>query len=981
MKKGLLSILAASAVLVGCQNYDDQFDALNTQITQLKSTVDGLTGVQTTINALQSDLDALAAAALTQTDLDAALTAGLEDITNTVGDIETELENVANSDELSAVASSVADAQEDLDELLTSNNVYNEDVIVNTKATLTWAAGLGAKLTIVNGDVVFDVNQDMADMTDDEGNSLLQSVINRFRTVTGQFSYYATSSTVSASNFDLMIGVGDLEVAQGGPISFAGLQSAETVTLGDNYQNSVSSIAFPALTSVDAFQTRELVDNGGAAAAGYITSTGTGNGITFNKATMVDLSSLPRYGSAVLEITIKQTATSSIHLDAMTSTNEDGEVISSRTLRLSGAGSFTSDSFEDGEIEVSNMDTVHISNFYGTIDINGGVETLTVDRGVTVDITGATDLTSATLDIELDWDPSRTTAATKKDNAQSLNFNSTDLEYLHITGTAGDITLDSESNLTDLILAVDAKDLTLDELDDLTEVTVTGSKFTDVTMTNNDDITEIDFDHAFDNGGVTTDKAATVVIQNNNNLLELTWSADKVNALTVEGNDDLATVDFDGLALIGEATATANIRNNDLSASNATDAWGDNNGDDDDADTGEGEGSEEGTSVDDGSYTTESGLGSLKTWLEAADGVPGAAGIIVAFDDIEVAVDEADTTANSTETNNPTFTASDEENVHYVVYITADGDDTNAKYQTQTFFVPVAAASLDDVNGSQGINTSEFDAAADAITVDYPISPNKVISWDADDAANIADFMSHFNDEADLDGFDLTIEQTGKYQKTYLVNYVDTDGTGGSVSAAGSVLFAYGSETSLTIPAASLTAGDGEADLAGLLADRISELSSYTATGEGVDGYAYVVVSPRTDDEDDVTPIRRNSLPNSITISRTGGSVSWSANATNAETSFTLSIGAGAARYAGFIITAKNTNQAVNRSITNITGASFFGTSSQLSAASFYDDGNVDGSSSTTVLSEIGDYVRDFDDVVLFQGGADGEDTNRISWL
>ena len=44
MKKGLLSILAASAVLVGCQNYDDQFDALNTQITSLKSTVDGLAG-------------------------------------------------------------------------------------------------------------------------------------------------------------------------------------------------------------------------------------------------------------------------------------------------------------------------------------------------------------------------------------------------------------------------------------------------------------------------------------------------------------------------------------------------------------------------------------------------------------------------------------------------------------------------------------------------------------------------------------------------------------------------------------------------------------------------------------------------------------------------------------------------------------------------------------------------------------------------
>ena len=31
MKKGLLTVLLASLVLVGCQNYDDQFDDLNAQ--------------------------------------------------------------------------------------------------------------------------------------------------------------------------------------------------------------------------------------------------------------------------------------------------------------------------------------------------------------------------------------------------------------------------------------------------------------------------------------------------------------------------------------------------------------------------------------------------------------------------------------------------------------------------------------------------------------------------------------------------------------------------------------------------------------------------------------------------------------------------------------------------------------------------------------------------------------------------------------
>ena len=49
MKKGLLSILALAVTIVGCQNYDDQFDALNTQITALKSQVDGLAAVQSAV--------------------------------------------------------------------------------------------------------------------------------------------------------------------------------------------------------------------------------------------------------------------------------------------------------------------------------------------------------------------------------------------------------------------------------------------------------------------------------------------------------------------------------------------------------------------------------------------------------------------------------------------------------------------------------------------------------------------------------------------------------------------------------------------------------------------------------------------------------------------------------------------------------------------------------------------------------------------
>jgi hypothetical protein len=42
-------------------------------------------------------------------------------------------------------------------------------------------------------------------------------------------------------------------------------------------------------------------------------------------------------------------------------------------------------------------------------------------------------------------------------------------------------------------------------------------------------------------------EAATVNISDNENLAELTFSADDVSSLTIQGNADLATIDFTGL--------------------------------------------------------------------------------------------------------------------------------------------------------------------------------------------------------------------------------------------------------------------------------------------------------------------------------------------------------------------------------------------------------------------------------------------------
>ena len=62
MKKGLLSLLAVALTVVSCQNYDDQFQSLTDQITQLSTTVAGLTALTDQVTTLQQTVNGLATA-------------------------------------------------------------------------------------------------------------------------------------------------------------------------------------------------------------------------------------------------------------------------------------------------------------------------------------------------------------------------------------------------------------------------------------------------------------------------------------------------------------------------------------------------------------------------------------------------------------------------------------------------------------------------------------------------------------------------------------------------------------------------------------------------------------------------------------------------------------------------------------------------------------------------------------------------------
>ena len=189
MKKGLLSLLAVALTVVGCQNYDDQFDELSDQITALSQTVQGLSTVADQITALQNTVNGL----------ELTLGGEISSIKTAVEALTTSLEDVATAADLATISSTLADVQADVKELLAANAVINQDITINNVATLEYVESLISTdaddpNVIVNGEITVEV--DDLDF-DDEHLARILAVTNKFatglKTVTISHTYSPTS--------------------------------------------------------------------------------------------------------------------------------------------------------------------------------------------------------------------------------------------------------------------------------------------------------------------------------------------------------------------------------------------------------------------------------------------------------------------------------------------------------------------------------------------------------------------------------------------------------------------------------------------------------------------------------------------------------------------------------------------------------------------------------------------------------------------
>ena len=531
---------------------------------------------------------------------------------------------------MSALETKLAAVQADLDDLLVSNNVYSTAITVNSAASMASALALGNKVALMNAAVSITDDATIAD-TD------IQTFIDRIKTMNGTFTYDSGSATGYAATFNELTAATVMDITSAGPISATKLASATTMTITTSYSTKITSFDMGALASVTSI-------------ASGADGSETANTLTLSSATNVDLGALARYGAA-FTITTKKGATLDIaSLDDKDAAGAQSDIV----LTLNGPASFTSSILADGEIDLTNVAEATVSGFYGTIDVNAGVETLTTTDAVTVDLDGATDLVTATLDFAYDWDPALTTANAAiaaagysttylEDYATSASIGGTDLKTLTITGDLLDLYID-EANLETLSINANMTDLTISSATDLTSLTITsGAKIGSISLTGSNNLAVADFNHTTNmenKDSATANTSASFVVTDNLGLTTLHSTGDDVSTFTVTGNDALTSIDFTGLADQGGATsATVNLWDNDLTATSASN-------------TSDGETNKaDGASGDLGSFDDgTSGMDSMKVYLTAiaadADNT-----VQVNFDTVSTETD-TETTGTTTTTLN-----------------------------------------------------------------------------------------------------------------------------------------------------------------------------------------------------------------------------------------------------------------------------------------------------------------------------------------
>tara|TARA_B100000902_G_scaffold314235_1_gene304926 strand:+ start:913 stop:4128 length:3216 start_codon:yes stop_codon:yes gene_type:complete len=875
MKKGLLTVLLASLVLVGCQNYDDQFDDLNAQISALKTQVDGLSSLSAQVSSLSGTISGLSAgvsaaqsaaaaaeaagnaaqSAATAAGTEAAaataaanaidfssLTAGLATLQAEVDAIQASLATAATATDIATLQAELDGIEADVTELLEGSGVYTTTLQITNSALLSAAKALGNGINVISGGLNVAVTSDM-NMGD------LQTVIDKVYNVTGNVTFTnTTSANQTPITFNKLTSSTDVNLQQKGAYELKTLVSARTVTLGNTYSDDVSKVHLDALTSVTSIVT-------GSSA----------NAITFDQATAIDLGSLAYYTGGDLSLTTKNGGT--LDIASLTDTNSAGTlapfkltIAGPETVSLSlldGDGTATT----AGEIEVSKVDNLTITGFSGTIDVNNKVENLTIEDGYLMDISGATDLETATVEGVKAY--GKTYAAKSATNQLPYSYDSYYPDFSPVAGTddLSSVTLTGQFNVVNLGLGLanlatvtmnaKATSLSLDATPDLTSAALAGSTINDVSVVGSGASTlSLDYGYrAVAESGTASDvTTGTLTVTDNLDLTSLTSTVDDIGDLDITGNTALTTLSFANLNSVGTTTAPdADVYNNALTAVKATDTY---------------QATIASTAVhgstDTGSYDAgTSGMDGLQSYLDAIVTNGTTVNPVVMFDVVTTEVAEGATAAATTSgTTTPgdyddsyDYTAADfattadtANDMWMVLYLRPSTEENFAQEDVIGNEVRTYVWDVDRVN-----NTLADDALTAAEGVKITFAASQTLTFDAGDTytgsangstvATVDDLVGYLDADTTLDavGINLDASRSGYEETVVTVNYLVASGTASAATSSGTSGFltaTFGdSHPSGTTEVISMSFGAAvnQTDIANKLMAKIHALANYDA--------------------------------------------------------------------------------------------------------------------------------------------------------
>jgi hypothetical protein len=974
MKKGLLTVLLASLVLVGCQNYDDQFDDLNAQISALKSQVDGLSSLSGQVSSLSGTISGLssgvaaaqAAATAAGTSAQAATAAAnaidLTGLAASLATLQTEVDAVQASLATAATASAVTTLQAELDaietslaDLLASSNIYSTDVTVNNATTLNSALALGNKLNVLNATLTITGYSGM-DYTK------VQTLADRVNTMTGNLVYSAASSTGTEVVFNNLTSAGNVTMTQPKGYSFPKLANAAAIRLNSTYETTVTNISFPALTSATS------IDTDAAVAAAF--------DINFTYATNVDFGAMVTAPGNTITITTKKDAV--LDMDAYKSTDATGNAVNI-ALTLNGPASYTNGTAAgtfastglpgntvgaaDGTISLTNVATAAIHNFRGGITLSTGVKNFTGNNIVTVTHSAATDLESMNVTMMRDNDPGLSSTAVaafeaETNTAQSISVGAshTKLTSLTVTGTGGDVTADAAPALTTINLTgLTAMDVVVDNNVALTSFT-DATNANDWSFDNNDLMTSVNSSHTTKLYG-TTDKAATLSVVGNAEITTLTIGSNNVDDLDITTNAKLATLSASSLTSNGASTVgTVDIYDNALVASLVRDSQ-------ESSATTALSTYAKGKAVDGGAITSTSGLSGLDTYLAAAASEASASNIVQAWFDTVTKLEVQSTyggaysdMTSSLPTSAPTrngANATDFTSTYsgYMNYFFQKDGRTVSTRTVGAVGAQKKSYAFDIVrNTTTQAETRTLNDTAEGFTV-YQ-NDIALASFDEGDAytgaavgglvETLDDLIGYINADTTLaNGYnlDLEIAEDGFMKQMYTVTYLSSSGataTAGIVSTAGNLNFTFGNYNSgspmdLTV---AIAANDTSALITADIITGINTSGEYTAAATGGNGNQFYVTKHVSASGLDTSPlVTASSFPTltfvptsasttAVLVATGRGSVSWgSSTVSNFDNATANATNIKGAATGEFSITASSSSiDGLRLTLTNNTG-------------------------------------------------------------